>query len=79
MKSRAIIRVEFPDEPSLEAAAEALSHEGKVGKRASARVSRSKGILEVEIEARDVVAMRAAANTYMRALSAFEGIENEVL
>ena len=76
MKSRCVIRVEFPDEESLGAAYEALSHEGSVGSRSSARVSKEGKSLAVEIEASDVVAMRAAANACMRALQAFEGIEN---
>lgn len=76
MESRALIRVEFPDEKALRAAEEALSHEGRKGDRSSAKVSSKGNILEVEIDAGDVVAMRAAANTYMRALSAFEGIED---
>lgn len=73
MKCR--IEAGFPDEKSLQAALAALSHEGNAGGRSSAKLSGRGRMLAIEIEAQDVVALRAAANAYLRALQVFEGIE----
>ncbi|MDD5171870.1 MAG: KEOPS complex subunit Pcc1 [Candidatus ainarchaeum sp.] len=75
MKARCTIEVEFPDRKSLSAAIAALSHEGDVGNRSSIRMKEKDKTLALEIEAKDVVALRAAANACLRALQVFENIE----
>ena len=72
---RCRIEAGFPDESSLKAAMAALSHEGRIGVRASARLSSRGKTLAIDLEAQDVVALRAAANAHLRALQVFEGIE----
>jgi tRNA threonylcarbamoyladenosine modification (KEOPS) complex Pcc1 subunit len=72
---RCVLEVEFPDEKSLDAAAQAVSHEGSVGERATSSVMKRDKSLVVEIKAKDVVALRATANAYLRALQVFESVE----
>jgi tRNA threonylcarbamoyladenosine modification (KEOPS) complex Pcc1 subunit len=67
--------VEFPDGKSLDAALKAISHEGNVGGRSATRMSKKARTLRLEIEAQDVVALRAAANACLRALQVVEKIE----
>jgi tRNA threonylcarbamoyladenosine modification (KEOPS) complex Pcc1 subunit len=69
------IKAEFPDEEAAKAAVKAVSHERHAGGRSSAKVASSGRALTITIEAADVVALRAAANAYLRALAVFEGIE----
>ena len=71
-KMKCMLEVELPD---ADAAAEALSHEGSVGSRASAKIRKKEKSLEIEITAKDVVALRATANAYLRALQVFESVE----
>ena len=78
MKSKCLMEVEFPDIKAVGAAAKALSHEGKVGARSKSRVTKKKKILAIEIAAGDVVALRATANSYLRALQVFENIHRGV-
>ena len=40
MKSKCLMEVEFPDIKTVDAAAKALSHEGKVGTRSKSRVTK---------------------------------------
>ncbi len=75
MISRFHLEVEFPDHAAAEAACKAVSHEGDVGNRSSAKISAKGSRLELEIEAADVVALRATANACLRALQVFEDIE----
>jgi len=75
MKARCSIEVEFPDRKSLAAAVAALSHEADVGNRSSTKIKEKGDKLALEIEAGDVVAMRAAANACLRALQALESVE----
>ncbi|MEW6036512.1 MAG: KEOPS complex subunit Pcc1 [Candidatus Micrarchaeota archaeon] len=76
MKARCSIEVRFPDGKRAEAAMKAVSHEGGVGSRSGTIISREGGILRMDVDAEDVVAMRAALNAYLRALQAFEAIED---
>ena len=76
MKTRCLMKVEFPDAKMVDAAAKALSHEGKVGSRSTTKITKKKKLLAIDIEAGDVIALRAAANAYLRALQVFEGIED---
>ena len=76
MKARCFMQVEFPDMKTADAAVKALSHEGKAGKRSKAKITKKKKLLAIDIEAMDVVALRATANAYMRALQVFRGIED---
>lgn len=75
MKARCLIEISFPDGKAAQAALEALSHEKDVGGRSKAKMERDGRSLRLSIEAGDVVAMRAAANAFMRGLQAFEGLE----
>jgi tRNA threonylcarbamoyladenosine modification (KEOPS) complex Pcc1 subunit len=77
MKAKCLIEAEFPDTESREAALAAISHEGDVGNRSVTRISGSGSSLRLEIEAEDVVALRATANACLRALQVFEGLEND--
>jgi len=47
-----------------------------VGSRSTTRITKKKKLLAIDIEAGDVIALRAAANAYLRALQVFEGIED---
>jgi len=64
----------FPDAAAAKAAEKALAHEG-AGGRSSAKLETDGKTLVISIEAQDVVALRAAANAYLRALAVFEGAE----
>ena len=75
MESSCRIEVRFPDRKSLDAAAAALSHEGDVGGRSSTKMAKNGNTLTLEIEAQDVVALRAAANACLRALQVFESVD----
>ncbi|MBI5228167.1 hypothetical protein HY988_06265 [Candidatus Micrarchaeota archaeon] len=75
LKLNASIECVFDDEESARAAAKAVSHEGKISNRAEIKVSEKGKILNIYIQANDVVALRASANAYLRALSVFSGIE----
>ncbi len=75
MKATCLIRVEFPDSSAAKSAKEALLIESEVGKRAATHIINKGNILEVKIVGEDIVASRAAANTALRALQVFEGIE----
>jgi tRNA threonylcarbamoyladenosine modification (KEOPS) complex Pcc1 subunit len=75
MKARCTIKVEFPDRKSVDAAMAALSHEGDVGNRSSIKIHENDKTLALEIDAKDVVALRAAANACLRALQVFENVE----
>lgn len=72
------IEVEFPSEDAVKAAIVAVSHEGKVGARSSARITKDGKMLALHIEADDIVALRATANAYLRALQVFEDVERGV-
>jgi len=75
MKARCAIEAGFPDALAAEAALRAVSHEGNLNGRSSLRLSRKAEKLSLEIEADDIVALRAAANACLRALQAIEGAE----
>ncbi len=69
------IEYEFDSVDSTRAAIKALSHEGKVSNRSITTVTEKGKMLSIDIEAKDVVALRASMNAYLRALSVFEGVE----
>ena len=75
MKARCLIEVVFPDAKAVDAAIKAVSHEGDIGNRSITKITKKDDVFSLEIEAEDVVALRATANAFMRALSVFEGIE----
>ena len=64
---------EFPDHKTMNAAKAAISHEGDVG-RAKTDVSEKGNTLKIDIESEDVVALRATANAYLRALQVIEEV-----
>lgn len=74
MRIKCRIEAGFPDEKSRKAAVSAVSHEAKVAERSSAKITEDDKKMVLDIEARDVVALRATANAYLRALQVFEGI-----
>ncbi len=53
----------------------ALTHEGNISDRSSSKIIEKGKTLTIDIKAKDVVALRASANAYLRALAVFEGIE----
>ena len=73
---KCLIEAGFPDAAAARAAMAALAHEGAAGGRSSATLDANGKTLAISIEARDVVALRAAANAYLRALAVFEGVDN---
>lgn len=75
MRARCAIEVGFPDAKAADAALKAVSHEGSVGNRSAIKFRREAETLTLEIEAGDIVALRAAANACLRALQVFEGVE----
>ncbi len=75
VRVRSAIEVIFPDSKAAEAAAEAVLHEGNVGNRSKTDITRQENSLRITIEAEDVVAFRATANAFLRALQVFEGVE----
>ena len=75
MRSRCVIEVDFGEGPAVEAAIQAISHETETGSRSKTEIRRDGSSLVISIAAQDVVAMRAAANACMRALQAFQGID----
>jgi tRNA threonylcarbamoyladenosine modification (KEOPS) complex Pcc1 subunit len=77
MKARCAIEVAFPDTGAADAALGAISHEGDVGSRSSTKMATKQNTLTLEIEADDIVALRATANACLRALQVFEGVEKE--
>jgi len=77
MKARCSMEFVFPDENRADAAATAVSHEGDVGDRSTVKITRKGAVLALEIDAKDVVALRATANAFLRALQVFEGVVKE--
>ena len=75
MKIRCNVQIKFPDAESCDAAVKAASHEGNIGGRAKSKLTKKDKDLVIEIEADDVVALRATANAYLRALQVFESVE----
>jgi tRNA threonylcarbamoyladenosine modification (KEOPS) complex Pcc1 subunit len=72
MRATCLLEVEYPDKKSAAAAALALSHEGGSGSRSSAQITKKDKQVTIDIEAKDVVAMRATLNAFLRALAVFE-------
>ncbi len=75
MKSSSVMEFVFPDAKSAEAAAKAISHEGSVSNRSSSKIEQKDNILRIEIEAQDVVALRATSNAFLRALQVIEEVQ----
>ncbi|MBD3210009.1 hypothetical protein GF318_01360 [Candidatus Micrarchaeota archaeon] len=72
---KCLLESSYDTKEELEAAEKAVSHEGHTGGRAEAEVSKKGNVLLIEIQAKDVVALRATANAYLRALQVFESLE----
>jgi len=64
---------EFPDQKTVNAVKAAISHEGDVG-RAKTKINENNNTLMINIESEDVVALRATANAYLRALQVIEEV-----
>ncbi len=77
MKISCRIETAFSTEEAAKAALFAISHEKDVGARSTAEAAASGKKLKIDIEADDVVALRASANAYMRALQVFQGINKD--
>ncbi len=74
MKAKGRIEVEFDSVAAAKSAATALAGEKGFG-RSACSVRLSGASLTIKIEADDVVAFRAAANSLLRNLQVFESIE----
>jgi tRNA threonylcarbamoyladenosine modification (KEOPS) complex Pcc1 subunit len=74
MKAKGRIEVEFGSAESAKSAAAALAGE-KGFARSACSTRRSGASLSISIDADDVVAFRAAANSLLRNLQVFESIE----
>ena len=77
MRAEARISAEFPSVRAAQSAEKALKGEEAREKRFSSSVSRTGKTVKVEVKGTDVVAVRAAANAFLRYLQTFEGIEGE--
>jgi len=75
MKNRCVLEIELPDEDSAKAAEKAVGHEGEIGSRSDSEIIRKGKKLMIRISAKDVVAMRATINAFMREFQVFEKIE----
>jgi len=71
MKSKTEINVFFKDSKSSKSAADAVKQEG-IGKRVRSTLSIKKNKLTIKLDADDIVALRAAVNTYLRSLQVIE-------
>ena len=76
MKARCRMEIEFPDKLSMDAAAKAVEHEGNLSDRSKTTIGKEpkEKRLTLDIEAQDVVSLRATLNAFMRAFQVFEGI-----
>jgi tRNA threonylcarbamoyladenosine modification (KEOPS) complex Pcc1 subunit len=68
MKAKAVVRLKFPSEKHLEIVFKALEPEVKKPTTMRSRTTLKKdgGLLVLNVEARDTVALRAALNAYLR-------------
>jgi tRNA threonylcarbamoyladenosine modification (KEOPS) complex Pcc1 subunit len=68
MKAKAVVRLKFPSEKQLEIVFKALEPEVKkpTTMRSRTRLKKDGGLLVLNVEARDTVALRAALNAYLR-------------
>lgn len=71
MRSEALIKVHFPDKESAAAASAAISSE-QFKKRVTPKVIVRGSSIFVDLDAKDIVALRAALNSYLRLLQAIE-------
>jgi len=76
MKIKGNMEIEFPDVESAKSAYTALSTETGFS-RAKVKTTSEKKTVSICIEAKDVVAFRAAANGVLRNLQVFESIEEK--
>lgn len=74
MKGKCRIEVEFDSGADAKAAHDSLKQEEEFKKRSNSKVTASGSLLAVDIEGDDVVALRATANSYLRALQAMESV-----
>ena len=77
MAMKCLIEADFPDSAAARAARKSLGHEGAAGGRSSAKLHDGGKTLTISIEAQDAVALRAAANAYLRALAIFGDVEKD--
>ncbi len=78
MKNRAEMVLEVPAKEAENIIA-ALEKEGTQNRRFSSRISIREKKLVIKIEAEDIVALRAAVNSYLRYLQTMESMENAEL
>ncbi|MFA6531224.1 MAG: KEOPS complex subunit Pcc1 [Candidatus Micrarchaeia archaeon] len=79
IKGKCRIELKFDSEADANAAHAALKQEEEFKKRSDSRVSVSGKSLSVDIDGEDVVALRATANSYLRALQAIESVGSSVV
>ncbi|MFH1785727.1 MAG: KEOPS complex subunit Pcc1 [Candidatus Micrarchaeota archaeon] len=74
IRSKCSMTFEFPDENTANAAEKAILHEGEIGNRSKTKITKKGSVLTIDIDANDVVALRATANAFLRALQIFQSI-----
>lgn len=78
MKAKAVLEINCGDGKTAIHTKDALSHEGNLGKRSRAGLETEGPRLIINIEADDVVALRAAVNSFMRGIQLIEDAEGKV-
>jgi tRNA threonylcarbamoyladenosine modification (KEOPS) complex Pcc1 subunit len=78
MKGNCVLKIEFATPAAAKAAHASLKQEEEFKKRSESQVSQVGSFLLIEIKAEDVVALRATANSYLRALQTLESIKLEI-
>ena len=76
MKGKSRMEVKFDSEAGAKAALSALKQEEEFKKRSISKVTAVGSSIIIEVNAEDVVALRATANSYLRALQAMEAVGN---
>lgn len=76
MKRDAVVRMKFPSQRQLEVVFKALEPEAKKSptERSKATLEKEDSYLILRIEAKDTVALRAAANAYLRWIDSMKNI-----
>lgn len=77
MKSKALIEIDCGEEIA-EKVKDSLSHEGNIGTRSKTVFKTKNEKLLIEINAEDVVALRATVNAVMRGIQAIENVHGRL-
>jgi len=74
MKGESQIKIDFDTEQDAQSALLALKREEEFKKRSVSNISVQGSTLVIDIEAEDIVSLRATVNSYLRYLQVFESI-----